>query len=359
MLRSFLCLLVLAALTAAPSLAQGIALGDEVTLVINGTVQPRVSFGAQEGDERLGVGLRRARLQTRTTYQDRIGLEFDFDGSSGDLRSVDLFGFYNLTDNLQLRAGRQPGAQPRSYVPTSHSRIDVIERAAIAERWAQGTIGSSGRDFGLDLEFETDQTTAVLFVHSGTGEFSRAVGNFRESVTSGSVVRGTDETGVAVTAMAQHEPAGLPGVEIGAFAGVNPVGSESSALGEIDRGYTTGGAHVYWGARPGSQPVRLKLDALGVRYDEVDGARQESVGVSALGAVRVLETGEAFARAERFWSDVDGSADDYLAAGLSYSLSAAQGHDYRKARLTLAYHFRSSEVDENAHLVVLQGQFAF
>ena len=353
----FFCLLAVG--IAAPSALAQISVGDDVSLVITGTVQPRVSFGAQDGDQRLGVGLRRARFQTRATYQDRVGFEFDFDGSSGDLSSVDLFGFYNLTETLQLRAGRQPGAQPRSYIPTSHSRLDAIDRAAIAERWAQGTIGSSGRDFGLDLEYEGEQTSAVLFVHSGTGSFSRDGGNFRESITSGSIVRGTDQTAVAVTAMAQHEPAGLPGVEVGAFAGVNPVGSETTALGETVRGYTTGGAHLYWGARPGSQLVRLKLDALGVRYDEVDGARQESIGVSAFGAVRVLATGEAFARAERFWDDVDRDGDDYLTLGASYSPSAALGAPYHRARLTLAYQYRDGAALPDAHLVILQGQLAF
>ena len=362
MLRSTLGLAVLlAALASAPAQSQSVQLAPDVSLTINGTVQPRVSYAYQEGvgTERLGSGLRRARLQTRATYADRLGFEFDFDGASGDLSSVDLYAFYSITENLQLRAGRQPGAQPKSYTLTSHTLIDAVDRPAISELWAQGTIGSSGRDFGVDLEYETDRGSAVLFVHSGTGSFSRAAGNLRESISASDVTRGGGETGLAVTVMGDVRPATVPGLEVGAFAGVNPVGSESTVRNGVEREYATGGVHVYWGARPGSQPVRVKLDALGVRYEEVAGFQQELLGASLFGAVRVLSHGEAFVRGERFWADVDGEAENYVAVGASYSLSAARGHEYRRARITAAYHYRSSDLRDNAHMAVIQGQFAF
>ena len=360
MLRLSLALL-LSPLALAPAAEAQVRLVPDLELVVNGTVQPRVGYAYQEGaaSERLGVGLRRARFQTRATYDGTAGLEFDLDAAPGDVRAVDLIGFVNFSDNLTLRAGRWYGAQPRSYIPTSHTRIDAVERAAIAELWAGNTIGSSGRDFGVDLTYETDRSQTVVFLHSGTGSFSRAVGNLRESITAGDVTRGRDETGLALTAMTRYSPEAVPGVEVGAFAGVNGVGNESTELDGVERTYATGGAHAYWGARPGSQPVRVKLDALGIRYEEVAGVRQESVGVSLFGAARVLGHGEVFARGERFWSDVDGPGDDYLTAGLSYSLSAARGAEYRRVRLTAAYHYRASEPRGDAHVVAVQGQFAF
>jgi hypothetical protein len=345
--------------------AQAVFTADDVDIEISGTVQPRLSYGYQDGadQERLGYGLRRARFQTRATWQDQLGFEFDFDGSSGALTSVDLYAFVTVGDRWEIRAGRQPGAQPRSYIPTSHTRIDIIERASIAERWAQGTIGSSGRDIGIDVEYAHAGTEAVLFVHNGTGSFDRTDGNYRESITGSSVTRGRDQVAFAVTAMAQHTFDRLPGIEVGAFAGYNPVGGEDSALEAddetFDRGYVTGGAHLYWGADPGSQAVRLKLDALAIRYDEVRGFRQEAVGVSGFGAVRVLGHGEAFARYERFWQDLDADAEAFISAGGSYSLSAARGGSYSKVRMTLAYTYRDAPLTGDAHLVVLQGQFAF
>ena len=339
--------------------AQSLQLGPDVEFVISGTVQPRVSYGYQGPDslaqQRIGAGLRRARFQTRATWRERAGFEFDFDGSPGTLTSVDLFAFYNFSDALQVRAGRQPGAQPRSYIPTSHTRIDIVERASIAERWAQGTIGSSGRDIGVDVEYAAGGTKAVLFLHNGTGSFDRGDGNFRESITGSSATRGREQLSVAVTAMAQHELAALPGVEIGAFGGYNAVGSEYSD----EREYATGGVHAYWGAVPGSQAVRLKLDALGIRYEEVEGERQEAVGVSGFGAVRVLAHGEAFARYERFWSDLDADSEAFATVGGSYSPSAAAGGKYRTVRFTLAYSYRDDALGRDAHLAVLQGQFAF
>lgn len=361
-------LLVLAGvLFAQPVAAQPLQLAPDLSLAISGTIQPRLSYGVQDvvvdgvtsRTERLGYGLRRARLQTRFTYDDRLGFEFDFDGRSGTLESVDLYGFYTLGDNIEVRAGRQPGAQPRSYVPTSHSRIDLIERAAIAERWSQGTIGSSGRDIGVDLEVTTDATKAVVFVHGGTGSFGRSEGNLRESITSGDVTRGSDQTSVAVTAMVQHEIAALPGVEIGAFGGYNPAGGEATEFEGVGRAYTTGGAHAYWGAVPGSQPVRLKLDALGIRYEDVDGFQQEAVGLSALGAVGLLGRSEALVRVERYWEDLDADAETFVTVGASYSASAARGDAFHRARYTLAYAFRDTPLGEDAHLAVVQAQFAF
>ncbi|MEO0558008.1 MAG: hypothetical protein AAF170_07475 [Bacteroidota bacterium] len=342
--------------------AQTLQLGPDVTFKITGTVQPRVSYATQDGDEpteRAGVGLRRARFQMNAQYQGKVGFEFDFDGGPGEVTAVDLFGFYNVSESLQIRAGRQPGAQPRSYIPTSHSQIDAIERAAIAERWAGGTIGSSGRDIGIDLEYAAGGTEAVLFVHSGTGSFSRTDGNFRESITRDPVTRGTDEVGLAVTGMVSQE---ISGIEVGAFAGVNPVGSDRTALDDTPRGYATGGAHLYWGAEPGSQLIRIKLDALGIRYDEVDQQQQDAVGLSGFGALRVLSHGELFGRYERFWEDYDAgdaTAANYLTVGGSYSFSAAQGNEFKNVRLTLAYANRDVAANEDAHLVVLQGQFAF
>ena len=356
-------LVLLSALAVEAASAQ-VALGPDVTVELSGGVQPRVGYGLQEAEdaERLGFGLRRARVQARVTYLGRLGLEYDVDAAPGDVRSVDLFGFFSVSERVHVRAGRLPGAQPRAYIPTSYTRIDAVERAAIAERWAAATIGSSGRDFGADVRYVTDRTELELFVHNGTGEFSREGGNFRESPTAPSVTRGADGVGLAVTAAARHAPAAL--VEVGAFGGVNTAGGERTALGGVERSYATGGAHAYWGVYPGSRPVRVKLDALAIRYGEVGGEAQASVGVSGFGAARVLGHGEAFARAERYWADVEVAGDTYLTGGLSYSLSAARGRPYREARLTLAYTARAAPDAAgggvgDAHLVVLQGQFVF
>ncbi|WP_420455117.1 hypothetical protein [Rubrivirga sp.] len=292
------------------------------------------------------------------TWRNRVGFEFDIDGSSGNVRPVDMYGVVFVTDRLQVRAGRVPGAQPRGSVATSHREIDAVDRAAIVGRWADGTLGGSGRDIGVDVRYDAGPTFLELFVHDGSGVFTREEANFREGIESPSVTAGVDRVGIAVSGAARHEPPALPGVEVGTFAGVNVGGNERTAVGDVRRSYVTGGAFAYWGAEPGSQPVRFKADALAVGYESAGGVgAQTALGVSGLGAVRVLGHGEAFGRAERFWP-AGGPAETYLTAGASYSPSAALGERYRTARLTAAYAWRDV-AGAPAHLVVVQGQFAF
>ena len=353
----------LAGLLAAPPAAAQIAIGPDATLRISGGVQPRVGLGVQDvdaedrTDTRLGVGLRRARIQVNLEYRGRVGLEYDVDTAPGDLRGVDLFGYYDATDNVRVRAGRLPVAQPRAYIPTSYTRIDAIDRAVIAERWAGGTIGSSGRDFGVEVEVAAGDTEWLVSVHNGGGGFSRAADNFRESGSAGSLTRGTDNVALAVGTSVHHGAGG--GLSFGGYAGYNASGSDETVLGDVQRSYATAAAHLYWGERPGSQPVRAKLDAVGIQYEDVSGTAQQSLGVLGFGAVRVLGHGEAFARVEQFWEDADGAGATYGTVGLSYSASAALGRDYRDVRVTAGYTVRQDEADDVGHLVVVQGQIIF
>lgn len=341
----------------------------DVSVRLSGTFQPRLSYGFTSGDDddlqRLGFGIRRARLRATATFTSRFGVHYDVDLGSGSLSSVDLYGFYRPTPRVRLRMGYLAGAQPRAYIFTSHTRIDAIERAAIAERWARGTIGSSGRDFGLEGRYQTPDLTVEVFLHNGDGSFDRARGNFRESVSS-SATRGVDLTRMAAGTYLSYEPGQPQGLDIGGFVGYNAARNPNTAPDGLDEGraYLTYSGHVYWGASPGSQPVRLKADALAIRYEALDDVGvdvQQSAGYAVLGAVRVLRHGEAFARYERFYADTEEARDDYVTAGLSYSLSARRGLPYRQERLTLAY---ANALPENAsaadqHLVVLQLQFVF
>ena len=352
----------LVAVTAASVSAQvEVKTADGLRARLAGTVQPRVSVASQDtsaagGLERFGFGLRRVRFEARVVWQDWVGFEFDVDGSSGTVQPVDMYGVVFVTDRLQVRAGRVPGAQPRGSVATSHREIDAVDRAAIIGRWADGTLGGSGRDIGIDVRYDTGRTFAELFVHDGSGAFTRDQANFRESVESASVTGGTDRVGVAVSAALRHHL--QAGVEVGGYASANAGGNERTAVGGEPRSYLSAGGFAYWGAEPGSQPVRLKVDALTVAYESVPGVPpRASAGVSGLGAVRLWGAGEAFLRGERFWPDA-GPSETYLTAGASYSPSAAAGGRYRTARLTAAYAWRDV-AGLGAHLVVVQGQFAF
>ena len=361
MLRFLIAAIGLWTASASTSAAQRLALGPDLDIVFAGAVQPRASFGLEDAGgadaTRYGFGIRRARIQARVLYRDVAGVEYDVEGGSGTVQSVDLFAFANLTERVQARVGYFPVAQPRGGILTPYFVIDAVDRAAIVERWFSGTLGGDGRDLGADVTYADDRTRATLAVHNGAGTYGRADNNFREGISSPDVVNGPETNGLAATAAVSYEVG--RGLEVGGFAGFNGADPERTARAGNGRDYLTGGAHVYWGALPGSQPVRLKVDALSLRYEDDGRGEQGSAGVSAFGAVRVLGAGEVFARAERYWSDLEGDGDDYLTAGLSYSPSAARGGPYQRARLTAAYHYRAGDVLGDAHLVIVQGQVAF
>ena len=347
--------LAFSAVLTAPASAQRVPLAPDLDLVVSGGLQPRVSVAVQDEDARYGAGIRRARIQARVLYRDLAGVEYDVDGGSGTVESVDLFAFARLAENLEARLGYFPVPQPRGGVLTPYFLIDAVDRAAVVERWLGGTVGGDGRDLGLDVTYTGARVSATAAVHNGAGTFGRATGNVREGISSPDVLGGPETPGLAVSAAASVQVGS--GVEVGAFGSVNGADPARTARDGVGRDYATGGAHVYWGAVPGSQPVRAKLDALALRYQDDGAGAQDAVGVSLLGAARVLGHGEAFVRAERYWTS--GDADSYATAGLSYSPSAALGGPYHRARLTLAYQYRNGAALPDAHQVIAQVQLAF
>ncbi|NBC85093.1 MAG: hypothetical protein GVY25_02765 [Bacteroidetes bacterium] len=356
---SFVLVLILSFLVSPAAAQTALNLADDATLTLTGGIQPRVGLGIEGADdtERLGLGLRRARLQFRLTLLDRVGMEYDVDTTPGDLRSVDLFAFYDVSETVQLRAGRLPPAQARGFIPTSYTRIDAVDRSPTDERWAAGTLGSSGRDISLDLTAELGRTEVQVTLHNGTGGFSRDTDNFRESGSASSVTRGTDDTALAMSASVHH--GGPTGLSFGGFASGNARGNERTELGDVRRGYLSAGTHLYYGERPGSQPVRLKVEAVATQYESVDGFRQQSAGTGVFGAIRAFDHGEIFLRGDRFWQDVDEQGEMYGTFGASYSPGAAMGRDYRDLRITASYLVRRNADRDIGHLFKLQGQIVF
>lgn len=355
-----LLLILVAGLAAPAATAQtALTLADDATLSLTGGIQPRAGFGIEEADDtqRLGLGVRRARLQFRLTLLNRVGMEYDVDTTPGDLRSVDLFAFYDISETVQLRAGRLPPAQARGFIPTSYTRIDAVDRSPTDERWAAGTLGSSGRDIALDLTAELGRTEVQVTLHNGTGGFSRDTDNFRESGSASSVTRGADATALALSASAHH--GGPAGLSFGGFASGNARGNDQTMLGDIPRSYISAGTHLYYGERPGSQPLRVKAEAVATQYEAIDGFRQRSAGMGVLGAARAFGHGEVFVRGDRFWGNVDDRGELYGTIGASYSPGAALGRDYRDLRITTSYLVRRSADGEVGHLIKLQGQIIF
>ncbi len=330
-----------------------------------GELQTRASVGlvdrADDNQERLGWGVRRARARFVLTLSDGLGANYDVDVASGSLQSVDLFAFYNATDNVRIRAGRMASAQPRAHIGTLLPFIDAVARPAIAERWGASTIGGDGRDFGLDVRYLTDELELSAFLHNGDGSFSTDRGNVRQEISGGSATGGVDRVAQAFSVYGAYSPSVLPGVEVGGYASYNTAEGPNTDRGSGGSTYTSYAAHAYWGAVPGSQPLRVKADAIGIRYeDAAPNGKDAFVGASLFGAIGIREVAEVFVRAEVL-DTADRGSERFYTTGASLSVSALRGLPYHEERFTLAYANGLPDTDDpvNQHLLVVQFQIVF
>jgi hypothetical protein len=370
MRRSFL--LLVALLAAAPALARQdgapdpVQTADGVRLSLSAVLQTRATYGRSDNGpdniDRIGVGIRRARFRARADFGTGAGLYMQIDGAGGTLTFLDFYGQMRLAEQWTLRMGRFASAQPRGFILTPVHFIDVADRAAVVERWGQATVGGDGRDFGIEAAYRTGGTDVLFFLHNGDGSWSRVRGNFRPSISEGSATDGVERTGLAATASISHRLASRPDVEIGGFAGYN--GAEGpNADG---RSYGTYGVHAYLGALPGSRSLRLKLDLLGIAYEEhpLESDAQNSLGASLLAAALAAPALEVFGRVEVFTADLRDEAptgdDLYLTLGATFSPSARRGGEFHRERITLAWQ-RVDFGDESGteDLVFVQLQLGF
>jgi hypothetical protein len=185
----------------------------------------------------------------------------------------------------------------------------------------------------------------------------------RQEISSSTATGGVDRVAQAVSVYGGYAPAGWSGIEVGAYAGYNSARNPNSMrLAGEGRTYASYSAHAYWGAVPGSQPLRLKADAIGVRYEEDALGEQHVLGLSLLGAARLTPFSEAFVRGETLTPDLgEDRSDVFVTAGASLSVSALRGLPYHEERFTLAYANGLPDVDDpvNQHLLVVQFQIVF
>ncbi len=358
-------LLIVGLAFSSPAAAQEVSTSRPgVNITFGGEIQPRFSYAwVEDDDERLGYGVRRARLATTINLREELGAYIRFNAAAGGVAGVDAFAFYN-TGDFRFRLGRFAGVQPRAHALTGGTQVDAVDRAAIAERWGSRTIGGDGRDFGIEGQWNRANTTYSLFLHGGDGNWSRARGQFRESISSGDVTGGGSQTGMALSLGAQRTSPEVSGLSYGGFVSYNASRNPNTRAGPpgTERAYTSAGGHLYYGATPGSQPLRGKLDLIALNYEEVGNVDESLLGISLLGAAQIHEAAEAFVRYEH--EDITTTIDratQFVTAGVSFSASALDGRPYQQERITLGY-MAQIPVDEGEpqqHLLVLQLQLTF
>lgn len=344
---------------------------DNISIRVGGTMQTRLTYAIdggvnelEESTSRLGFGIRRTRFLIYTDIGDRIGLFFQMEGSGGTVSWLDLRGEYRIGDKTVLRMGRFVGAQPRAFARTSHSKADGVDLPVIAEKWGRMTIGSDGRDYGVEANWYLSEFELRAFVHNGYNKF-----NYCSAIGQEPVTGGVNTDGLAVSLAGTYKPGALENIEMGGFASLNTSRNPLTAVDGVGRNYFSYSFHSYWGPLPGDQAVRLKADVIGIQYQEVEPFGSEnSIGASFFGGVLAAPHIEIFARGEYWHSDRGGRESVeaiYGTAGGTFSLSALKGDPFVANRISLAYSLRTQHCDDMsldrnpAHVFMVHTQFCF
>ncbi|TVR66510.1 MAG: hypothetical protein EA422_01930 [Gemmatimonadales bacterium] len=334
---------------------------DDVTFRFGGVIQPRLSWTRDHlaDEEALGFGIRRYRLYTLVDVGDRIGLFAQLEGgaAAGSTAWIDLEASLRLDETWDIYAGRIIGPQPRAYALTLLPLLDGIDRPVITVAWANRTLGADGRTYGAGLRGRGADWEARAVVHSGTNQR-----NIRGEIADERPAR-PQGTGLATAGYLTWRPAGVDGLELGGHVGYNRSRNALTRADGRGRAYTDGSLHLYWGADPGSQPVRVKAEAVGIAWESLEGVSDRSfAGVSVLGALGVREWAELMARIERMQDSAPGPAatQTILMGGVNLSRSAATS-GFNREKLTIGWSVRQGEggSDARRHQLAVQGQVVF
>lgn len=377
-------ILVLLALTAGPVHAQdeepARASDKTVGLLFSASIHARASYGWDNDldKDRLGVGVRRARFRSEFIFTPRTSLTLQFESSDRSLTAQDVFLAYQVNDALRMRFGRFLVPQPRSFIFTPQSRLDGVDRAAIGEIWGRHTVGEVGRDFGIDATWQNTTTTLQLAVSNGDGSWDRLQSNYRATISSGNPTDGVDRTAINVGASAIVKPTALQGIETGAYAAYNTSRNPNTVAspGGAGRTYASYGAHLYWGAEPGSQPIRLKADLMTIRYETIRVGQpgavedfsfgQRELGLALTAAICPTRYIDLYSRVEQYRPttrdriarpDLD-VTDTFFSGGFSLSPSALRGGPFYRERFSLVYNnlYPDGSGHRSKHQIVFQAQ---
>jgi len=346
----------------APDDGTVVALNDDVQFRFGSLLQPRFSYlrDARTDAETAGFGVRRYRLFTVVDLGDRVNLFAQLEGGAGvgPASFIDLQANLRVSDTWTVYAGRVIGAQPRAYALTLLPLLDSIDRPTISVAWATRTLGADGRTYGAGLRYQSDALTAHLTAFNGTNER-----NLMAEIASDTPVAEHDLS-LAGGAFATYRVPTVSGLELGGHASYNASRNRFTEVDGTGRRYTDASAHLYYGADPGSQPVRFKAEAIGIWYEDVPAATDDTFwGVAAMGAVRVHPAVELLARAERMNEASPGPQDTQtvVTVGGILSQSTLRGGPFNRHRLTAGYSLRQTgaDADTRRHQAALQLQLVF
>jgi hypothetical protein len=280
------------------------------------TIQAWGSFGqASDTDStgnQFGFGLRRIRVRYYTNIGDKIKGYIQVEAINAKLYDARIE--YYFTPDMHIRMGRFVGASPRGGANTSHTKIDILERAQSAIYWAKNTVGGDYRDYGAEFRGKFSDLEVRLFLHNGDGSF-----NLRTRQGDDATERKQNES-LAASGMLIYKPKAVKGLETGGHFGIG-----NKDINE----YTTYSGYVYYEPKP----LRIKAEVIGLTNTKEDSVKNK-FDVSMLGyyifaAYGVTPNIELLARYETLDPNTDsnlGKDDEtnYITAGISYKQFAGK-----------------------------------
>jgi len=302
---------------------------------IGGTVQAMASIAQTGADtSQTGFGLRRLRLKTYFNY-DKVTAFVQLEGTTPKL--LDARMTYKLSDAVNIRVGRFIGAGARGGGLTSHTDIDIVERAMSAQKWGSKTIGADYRDYGASIFGKFGEFNYNVTAHNGNG-----AQNVKPSQQSqAKLLNGSS----AFSGMVFYKSKEIKGLEAGGYYGIG---------NETFNDYNAYNAYVYWEPKP----IRIKAEIIGVS-DKNGVTDINSLGYYVFGAYGFMDNWEALARFENYDgnTDVDKNAETLITIGARYALYPEK---VSASKITFAYVIHSEEgdeIDNNVFYVMFQTAF--
>jgi len=236
----------------------------------SGAFVGRASWGQSKptSTTRIGWGIRQLHLHTSAHLRPNLGVSVRVNGNTNAFYLLNVHAFYSPTDALRIRMGRLITAKPAI---TPVWLMDSVDRAAVETLWNRRTIGADGHDFGLDIQYALSRWTWTIFLHNGDGHWNRARGNFNPNLGPANATDQTNQRGAAISLRTSWTSPHRRPVRIHAHTSYNGSRNPNTELDGVGRTYRSYGAQLHWGALPGSQPIRLKLDVSAIHYASVEG----------------------------------------------------------------------------------------
>ncbi len=293
---------------------------------LGGTVQAMISSAQTNGDtSQIGFGLRRIRLKAYAKLGKKVKGFIQYSAKSNKVLDARIT--YMFSPEFQVRIGRFIGAGVRGGGLTSHTKIDIVERPVIAQKWGAATIGADYRDYGLAILGSVSGFSYNLTFHNGAGS--------KNVLASHKSIGNKFNSGMAVSAMVGFKPASIKGLDVGGYFGQG---------NKYYNDYSSYSGYVYY------QPGKFRFKGEYVSWTNKNGPVDvTSNGFYAFGAYKILPKIELLARFENYDPNVDVTDDEQtdITIGAGYSIWPSK---WTQGKITLAYVIqgeKGNNIDDN------------